>query len=268
MSSCPWSWFTKRVRPKQTIEFYSKVPGLKEIYPIKPAKELPLPWRAESMKRSAEWEKDYMRPTHGAAHKCSGIMGFVQTGWVVTAWHDFVIVTNGDGKTLEWKFANERFLSATLEGAPLGVFGPALFGELPMTPLPASTVQSVLKVHTPWFYSVPDGWGLLMLPLDYTKETRFTSAIGVLNPRISRQINPILYWHVMKGETLVQAGTPLCRLFPIRLNTAWDTVVRDATPEEVEYQKFLTIISNSTWQRSHRILGQIADTLKGKLKKG
>lgn len=272
MSQCPWarwtSWWPLRafaIRESRTVEFYSHVAGLKELYPILPAKELALPWRTESAHRAAEWAKDYTRSTHGAAHKCSGIMGFVQMGWVVTAWHDFVVVTNGDGKTLEWKFSADRILHSALDGPPLGMFAPPLFGDLPSTPLPPNTVQSVLKVHTPWFYSVPKGWGLLMVPLDYSAESRFTSAIGVLNPRISRQVNPILYWHVLKGETLVRAGTPLCRMIPIRLDTPLNTVVRDATDEEVQYQKFMALISTSTWQRNHGILGKIADTLRGSL---
>lgn len=267
MSSCPWSWITRwfPARHSPTVEFYSKIPDLKDAYPILSAKELPLPWRTESAQRAAIWMKDYSRPTHGAAHKCSGIVGFTQMGWVVTAWHDFVVVTNGDGKTLEWKLTSPTMFNHYLEGPPLGMFAPPLFGDLATSPLSENTVQSVLKIHTPWFYSVPAGWGLLMLPLDYTKEHRFTSAIGVLNPRISRQVNPILYWHVMSGETLVRAGTPLCRMIPIRLDTTWHTIVRDATEEEVNYQKFLSVISNSTWQRNHRIMGKIADTLKGRL---
>lgn len=267
MTGCPWtrlmSWFS--FRQPVTVEFYSKVAGLNELYPILPAKELSMPWRTESAQRTAEWSKDYTRATHGASHKCSGIIGFAQMGWVVTAWHDFVIETNGDGKSLTWKLTNDRMLTTTLKGEPLGKFLPQLFGDLPSSPLPPNTVQSVLKVHTPWLYSVPSGWGLMMLPLDYTKESRFTSAIGLLNPRISRQVNPVLYWHVLNGETLIKAGTPLCRLVPVRVDTTFTTVIRDATLDEIQYQEFLTIISSSTWKRNHRLLGKIADALQGRL---
>jgi len=242
-----------------SISFLSLMPHLEDVYPIVPSKDVVLPWVKEAEQVSAQYNDIYAQGRiHGGAHKCSGIIGLHHKGWILQSWHDFVIETNGDG---------ESFVSHLPSSAPneviknqaVGHFAPSKFGSLPSTSLPANTLRGIVKLHTPWTFRMTPGWGLMMLPVEYIKEHRFTSAIGIINPRISQQLNPILYWHVLSGSTLVKAGTPLCRLVPVPINDRWTMTVRRATPDEYAYFYAQHTIVASRWSRAYGVLGRLYD---------
>jgi hypothetical protein len=195
-------------------------------------------------------------------------VGLHQRGWIVSSWCDIVIETNGDGSSFKSRTAlPDKVFPALPSGAatrPVGVFPPSVYGSLPSTALPPNTLKSVIKIHLPWVFRLTPGWGLLTLPLEYIKEHRFTAAVGVINPRISQQINPIVYWHVLRGETLIKAGTPLMRIIPIPLAYKWNTVVRGVTAEERAFYESQRLFAASGYRRAHGALGRFYDKVMSK----
>ena len=250
-----------------SVSFLSLMPHIEDIYPIVPSKEVTLPWIKEAELEADKYKNVYNHGRiHSGAHKCSGIIGLHHKGWIIQSWHDFVIETNGDG---------ESFISYLPSSAPndivggqrgagaVGHFAPAKFGSLPSTSLPANTLRGIVKLHTPWTFYITPGWGLMMLPVEYIKEHRFTSAIGVIDPRFSQQLNPILYWHVLSGSTLVKAGTPLCRLIPVPINDRWTTTVRQATKKEYDFYYDRQKLTSLFWSRPHGVIGRLYNKVMG-----
>lgn len=257
MNWCPASWWPFRGRNKSlSITFISTIPHLEDVYPIYPAKDLPIPWLKESQIASEPRQKDYKNGrNHGATHRCPGILSFIYKGWVVPAWHDFAIETNGDGVSAKIHIPSEAPRRAFDGGKSVGFFGEYHYGDLPSNALPPRTLRRVLKVHTPWTFRVPDGWGIMMLPLEYVKEPRFTAATGIIDPRMTTSINPILYWHALNDTTLIKAGTPLCRLIPIPIDDRWTSVVREGTPAEKKYIEAHRFFVSCRWDEPVRVAG-------------
>lgn len=258
-----WWPFTSKSQ-ELSVTFLSLTPHLEDVYPLVPSKDVSLPWLKEAEQEANQFQNDFTHGRiHGGAHKCSGIIGLHHKGWILPAWHDFVIETNGDGESfishLPSSAANE-----VVRNKAIGHFAPSKFGSLPSTPLAKNTLRGIVKLHTPWTFRITSGWGLMMMPLEYVKEHRFTSATGLINPRISQQINPILYWHVLNGSTLIKAGTPLCRLVPVPINDRWTMTMRQATMQERDYFYAQHIITGNRWSRAHGVLGRLYDKVVGK----
>lgn len=266
MKTCPMSWwpFTPSTPTVPDVTFLSLLPHLDSIYPIFPSTDLSLPWMPESEREGAARLKNYAgsRPG-GITAKCSGIVGLHQRGWIVTSWCDIVIDTNGDGISFKSHSAlpSEGFsrLPSGSTSNPISYFAPEVYGGLQSSPLPQNTLKTVIKFNLPWVVRMSPGWGLLTLPLEYVKEPRFTATIGVLNPRVSQQINPIVYWHVMSGQTLIKAGTPLMRVVAIPLANKFNLSVRSATEEERTFYTMQRLFVSSQYRRPHGVLGRFYD---------
>lgn len=252
------SWWPFRKKSEGlSVTFLSSIPHLQDVYPIYPAKDLALPWVPESQQAVAPRQADYTKGRmHGATHKCSGIMSFVSKGWILPAWHDFVIATNGDGTSKQVHLPSNA-ARVGLGTSPIGAFKAEYYGDLPSNALPPRTLKQVIKVHTPWVFDITPGWGLMMLPLEYIKEHRFTSTIGIVNPRISAQLNAVLYWHVLNGSTLIKAGTPLCRLVPIPVEDRWTYTTREMTPDESKYHRARQFFLDGKWSTAHGMLSRL-----------
>lgn len=250
------SWFPTRQQPR--VEFYSYFRGLETAYPLLPASEMSIEWRPDSAKRVKEISKNYKIDNHVGTLRCSGITQMTQIGWIMTAWHDFVVRTNGDGTTIHWSVPSKAIVNALGGAEPLTLFYPHQYADLEGAQLPPQTVKSLLKVHTPWRFRISRGWGLMMLPLQYTTEARFTAAVGIVNQRHADQLNPVLFWHVMKGETLIKAGTPLCQLVPIPLASP-DAVIRSITNKELAFERLYALAYRGTWSRNRKALNHLMD---------
>ena len=263
-----WWPFKQKTEPL-SVSFLSLLDHLEDIYPIYPSPELVLPWMAESEREGADRYRDRSGTRRGGIPaKCSGIVGLHQRGWIIQSWCDIVITTNGDGHSFKSHTALPvDVMRSVTQMPPVGEFHAALYGNLPSAPLPANTLKSIVKIHLPWTFRMTPGWGLLMLPLEYVKEPRFTSAIGVINPKISPQLHSILYWHVLNGQTVIKAGTPLCRVLPINLQDKWTSESRRATPEEQAFFEAHRLFTSVQYQRPHGVLGRFYERVQSKLKR-
>ena len=66
------------------------------------------------------------------------------------------------------------------------------------------------------------------------------------------QLNAQLYWHVLEGETIIEAGTPLMQLTPILRKSLrqWDYIVEDATPEDLLFEDAINYTMSSKFEPS------------------
>ena len=236
---------------KQKFEFYSTISGIEHTYPIIPVDELECTWAKESKDNFAKDRKDFTKPKHTATHMCSGIQNLHQQGWVLRSWHDLVIETNGDGQTFSWTTPGSA-VSSIMGGDPVSYFSTDRFANF--MEIPPNTLKTIVKFNVPWRFHAPKGWGLLMMPLNYTNESRFSSTTGILDPTLSGQLHVISFWHVLKGQTLIKAGTPLCQLIPVKLENCFDADIRSATQKELQYDKFSMITTDSTWVTNKKAL--------------
>tara|TARA_R100000005_G_scaffold95992_1_gene79968 strand:- start:4876 stop:5271 length:396 start_codon:yes stop_codon:yes gene_type:complete len=110
----------------------------------------------------------------------------------------------------------------------------------------------VIKIGTTWRSSTPRDIIFIQSPVLYNGEDRFTAATGLLDPMRVPQLNAQLYWHVLEGETLIEAGTPLMQLTPILRKSLrqWDYIVEDATPEDLLFEDAINYTMSSKFEPS------------------
>ena len=75
-------------------------------------------------------------------------------------------------------------------------------------------LETVIKIQTPWFVEVPKGYSLLLMPLPYSDDKRFTAAMGLL--RGNQPLNVQVFWHCLNSEEIIPAGTPLNQMILIK----------------------------------------------------
>ena len=84
-----------------------------------------------------------------------------------------------------------------------------------------------------------------MLPLPYPDTFEFESAIGLLDPSISSEINIQGYWNLQNQSHTIKAGTPLCQIIPVT-EQSLKLVVRDMNYKDelwIKKKKYLNYFS-------------------------
>lgn len=237
MNICKWLFGKKE---KSWVRFYSLDPGVAKLYPIISSNQVKRPWL--SIKQGPD-------PDNGPmwTKNCPGIKKLIQTGWVMTAPADFKIVTNGDGVNF---FFEEpyRFTKVTLGREKYVGFHNQHQTELILDD-PNKTLKQAVKLDTPWRLAASSDMMLIQMPINYNNESRFTAASGIIDPRFTHVLNVQLFWHMLEGETIVKAGTPLCQYIPVKrdyLNIDNHNVTIDtATAEDEETEKMFNFSLSS-----------------------
>lgn len=216
------------------IHFFSTVAGLAETFPIKPAKDVVPKWafvaRQDYLKNKEKKEMHIF--------KCPGIFDTFSTGFIVHAWHDLELETDGlkFRLTIPDNKLNELLEKDTIQEQTWN--GPVT----KFIPKPPWAVKSILKLNTPWHVLAPKGVKFLMIPLPYPDEFQFQSCIGVLDPGVSSELNVQGYWNDQRpGKHLIKAGTPLAQVIPITEKT-YEHEVRDMTVQDklwIDKRKYL-----------------------------
>lgn len=196
-------------RKEPKVIFQATLPGVDTIMPIIPAREYKPKWLAAAR---ADFSKQIAggyppRPVN-SPHKCPGIVDLLNTGWIIRAWQDMTIETNGDGENFQW-----RSVVSGLDFRTIGDIG-YLPGGMLLDYLPKriDTLKTIIKFQAPWLVTVPKGYSLLFIPMLYSDDARFTNAPGVLDPGMDRQLNIQVFWHVLNGTEVIRAGTPLAHV--------------------------------------------------------
>lgn len=210
-----------------TIEFFTAAPGLSEVFPIVPASEYRADWMTTARNDWVENKERYTRTRGTHIFQCPGIFDLYTQGYIVPLWHDLIIKTDGLNNNFTWSIPSGA-LNSYRGKEVVGTHKPGLDKFIPKRPW---ALNQVVKLDTPWNVVAPKGVKFLMIPLAYPDEFVFESCIGLLDPAVSTEVNVQLFWNVLKGDTLVKAGTPLCQLIPLT-EKKYDLVVREMTAND------------------------------------
>lgn len=223
---------------KSHIRFYTLEPGVHDLYPI---------IKSTGVRRPFE-DEEQTNPEALSSKNCPGIRKLVSTGWIVTAPADFIIKTSGNGVDFEW--AEPIKFSKGSPNTANYIASHTMSQVDPLLDNPNNTLRTVVKVETPWRLDASDDLIFLQIPISYNKESRFTAAHGFLDPKYMHAINVQLFWHVLEGETLVRAGTPLCQIIPIEKSTLsmskFNVEIVKATEHDYERERSFNFAANCT----------------------
>lgn len=226
-------------KTKPLIEFYTDIPVALEHYP-------PLLSKTNFIET---FKKIKISPDAKANIKnCPGIIDYSKTGYIIRTWQDFSIEANNTGEWFEWNaplnaddyvIKNINFKGVTKK--EIDFFNKEIFFE--HFPRP-NTLQTVLKFSTPWYVNVPKGYKVLLLPVWYDNETRFSVIPGLLDTQLSNNINVQVYWHTLGKKEILKAGTPLVKIVPVK-DEEYDHVFRLITDKEhYKLKSYLYKLSN------------------------
>lgn len=220
---------------KLKIEFYSVIPEITDVAPIIPAHSVKPKWFKAAQDNFIDTAKSPNFGMHKFLHtaKCPGIFNLIRYGWVMTTWQDIIIKTNGDMQSFEWKtpLDQTKLTNGSTVGDTVAYHPPRqlsdYYGGWD------DSLNCVLRINTPWRCIVPKGYYLLEGPLPYTEETRFTTISGFYSQDYGvSQLNVQLKWHVLNGETLIKAGTPIAHFMLVPKDEA-QLVVSKASDKQI-----------------------------------
>jgi len=243
-------------KEKSWLRFYSMEPGVAEVFPVIPAHKLKRDW----MQRS-----DPPDPDNGNMHtkNCPGITKLVSMGYILRAPADFIIKTSADNTTtFQWTEAR-RFNTEDPENKRYVGFHNQHQTE-PTLDDPNKTLKVAVKIDTPWRVKASDDILLLQTPVSYNNESRFTAAHGILDPRYGHVVNVQLYWHVLEGETLIKAGTPLAQYIPVHRNFGINNInllVDDATHDDKELEKAFNYMNSCIFLPTDNLKSRLQRTM-------
>jgi hypothetical protein len=207
-------------RKKPKVTFHCKLPEVLEQYPIVPAKSVKFNWLRQSavdFKNMAEQKGKY--ESVAGTVKCSGLQNIMQRGWILSSWFDLTIRTSQeDGDRFDYAIPTsiDLYLNETKWKYKLVSWFSDSEAAL-RVPMPQNSLQSLIKIGTPWTVSVPKGQALLMMPLPYPDQPEFSAVHGIIEPGDFYDINAIIAIHRRPGELFIPAGTPLCQMMVIDL---------------------------------------------------
>lgn len=231
------------------IEFYSTVPGLPDLFPIVHAKDA-LPTWAKSARSSYINKKKQTVGRMNHIYQCPGIFDLLSEGYILPMWHDVVISTNGDLDSFNWTVPS----SALTELSPeTSLIEPQSNGVGAIMPIKPWSLNTLLKVNTPWHVVAPRGIKLLILPIAYPDSFEFESSIGILNPGHSNEINIQLYYNVQKGDVLIKAGTPLAHIIPLSENN-FELVCREINTVDKFWQAKKKYFNSATFKIKRNLI--------------
>lgn len=209
------------------IEFFSKVPGLTEAFPIISASQYQPKWMG-ICKTDFIKQKNTLQPSH--LQLCPGIFEIFKHGYMVTMWHDAVIKTTRDREDFDYVLPSKH-LANLRGGDPIGTHPYNITKFLPKRHY---SKHAIVKMNTPWNVIAPPGVKFLVLPIPYPDTYELESAIGILDPAISTEINFQCYLNINEGELFVKAGTPIMYLIPLTENN-YELEIRDMNETDAKW---------------------------------
>jgi len=221
---------TKTKTPKVKFTCFTEETAKK--YPIIPSGKNHLKW----MKRAIQYYKSI--PTNGLKiTKCPGIASIINEGWILRSSMHVKILTKGDGKNFWWDTSEDQIQTEAGKafcGHYVHFHNPEQLTQFhEKTP---NTLETIIKIQTPWFVEIPKGYSLLMMPLPYSDDKRFTAAAGIL--RGNQPLNVQLYWHCLNSEEVIPAGTPLNQMVLIKDESIGYEVNYEPNPTQYIKEKF------------------------------
>lgn len=231
------------------IEFYSTVPGLPDLFPIVKAKDA-LPKWAKSARDSFIKQKNESNGRMNHIYQCPGIFDLLGQGYVVPMWHDIIISTDGNPDEFRWTVPTSDLADFDKERSIVESQSNGTESIVPMKPW---SMNTLVKINTPWHVVAPRGVKLLIIPIAYPDTFEFESSTGILNPGYNNEINIQLYHNIQKGEVFIKAGTPLAQIIPLS-EQEFDLVCREMNNIDKFWQAKRKYFNSATFKIKRNVL--------------
>jgi hypothetical protein len=246
------------------IRFYSLDKNVATIYPVIQTKLVERDWNNLA-------GTDRNRPEQGkqTVLNCPAIKQITKTGYVICAPADFIIKTGSTPADISWEtpFLFKRHSDKyTFSNTDYYVSWHSPAQTEPIIPKANAHSDkqyhhSAVKVETPWRIKASDDIVLLQIPVTYNNEERFSAATGIVDPRYMHAVSIQLYWHIVAGETLVKAGTPLAQFVPINRSFLEskniDFIVDTATAVDQEIEDAYAFSNHSRFPKTDSVMNKI-----------
>lgn len=242
----------KKLLKQHNFQFRHPIAYVREMYPILPANRVPMAWRKKVAEKVSRDKKSKVLPdnpnkidnffTNTAL--CDGIGKLLSNSYIVKSPVDIKVVTFGDGSEFSWEVPNVGF-SEGVGKAPVSCFNPEKFGNY--VQLPDNTLKTVIKIDTGWFCQAPEDYLFLISPLHYHEELRFTACSGMLDPTVAPTLDIPIFWHNIDGEELIEAGTPLALITPIKRNNNLTISIAPTTEHDIEVLRQLSFATGASF---------------------
>jgi hypothetical protein len=226
-----WQTFmlTNPFKKNDKIVFWTENEILKNIYPIVPAYKLMPDW-FKSLDTHVVGQNKIKAST---VKRCPGIIKYLAQGYIIRSWCDVVITTDVKHNNVNYRYTDTDPTTGRTDvfkyvgvGHPISMMSPIAFGT--PSALPNNYLQNVLKWALGWHAWMPKGYDLWYAPPQYHFNPNFTTCTGILDTRITEQLNVQMFWHPTEETVVIPAGTPLAQIIPIK---------REKLDFEIEYDK-------------------------------
>jgi hypothetical protein len=235
------------------ITFFTVVDGVADAFPVAHAREFKFDW-VTAVKNSykSKMEKNkHTRFNHLA--RCPGVFDLLNTGYIIPMPWDLTIETDGDMLNFAWHMPSKDI--EDLFNTPLvtGHMPNGIAEHLPTRPF---SLESIIKLNTPWHIISPPGLKFIMIPIAYPDSFEFENVIGILDPSISSEINLQLRWNVTNGIHTIKAGTPMVQLIPL-IDEKFQLEVRNQTEKDKQWILKRRYLNNCTFFMNRPMISKI-----------
>lgn len=157
--------------------------------------------------------KSYWHEESPTIRHCPGVVDVMRSGYLLRAWTDIMIETPAPPK----RDGTDQFIDRTgmrpdEVGGKIGAFGPGLNQKIPLW---EGEYEFALKFDSPWICKTPPGYSLLYSPIPYDEDKPYRVLHGITDNDSFHIVNILIMWKHF-GTYVIEAGTPLCWLLPIK----------------------------------------------------
>jgi len=235
------------------VEWWTPIPGIEKIEPIRPGLNFIPEWVKNIPKSSNELVDGPSPQPHKTIRDCPGFIDLYKHSYVIAMWCDMTIQVGSKFKILP---SNEIVF-----GSKVTQFkGKHFINYIPDHA--KSEYKVATKFVSPWRVRTSPGWGMLQLPMMYDYNPNFECLSGLIHSDLYHEVNQqLIIKHT--NEFLLKRGTPLAMYIPIKL-TDHDFTVGVETLEQKLTTIAADIISFSKFRGAYR---DYIDTVKGLFKR-
>lgn len=248
----------KFFKSNSKIEFVSLYPEMDKLMPIEPASNIKRQWIIDSSRDYKKQLEDYKfdkKITN--ISKCPGIADINKNGWILRAYQDFTIETNGDGYSFNWfapinqsKIATGHDLNESYIGSHDNDLKHFITDDM-------NILQTVIKVQSQWIVYIPKNYYLLQMPIPYLNNKHFTAAPGILDSDFGpAKLNVLLFWHTLNDKVMIPAGTPLCQYILVKKEKV-NTIIRSSNKKDIRNMTLKHYIMDSKFISNAKSLKNI-----------
>ncbi len=235
------------------ITFFSSVDGVADAFPVDYARNFKFNWVESVRKNYKEVAEKNQHKRFNHLARCPGVFDLINTGFIIPMPWDITIETDGDSMHFGWnmptKDIEDLFDSPVITAhMPNGIAK-----HLPTRPF---SLESIIKLNTPWHVITPPDVKFLMIPIPYPDSYEFENVIGMLDTSVSSEVNFQLRWNVTNGIHTIKAGTPMVQLVPLT-NEKFELEVRNQTEHDKQWLKKRRYLNNCTYFMKRNLIQSV-----------